>query len=99
MRYHLACGYAYKQIRARLGISARTVESNVGAALRKLQLRSRDEVTHWAAARGLIGDSADRELGVPAPRTIEVERDPSIAGTVSYGTVATRDRQISPRNA
>jgi DNA-binding NarL/FixJ family response regulator len=55
--HHLARGYAYKQIGARLGISARTVESHVGAVLRKLQLSSRHEVAHWAAARGLI----DRE--------------------------------------
>jgi DNA-binding NarL/FixJ family response regulator len=52
--HHLARGYAYKQIAARLGISPRTVESHVGAVLRKLQLSSRHEVTHWAAARGLI---------------------------------------------
>jgi DNA-binding NarL/FixJ family response regulator len=52
--HHLARGYAYKQIGVRLGISARTVESHVGAVLRKLQLTSRHEVTHWAAARGLI---------------------------------------------
>jgi len=52
--HHLARGYAYKQIGARLGISARTVESHVSAVLRKLQLTSRHEVTHWAAARGLI---------------------------------------------
>jgi DNA-binding NarL/FixJ family response regulator len=53
--HHLARGYAYKQIGMRLGISARTVESHVGAVLRKLQLNSRHEVTHWAATRGLIG--------------------------------------------
>jgi DNA-binding NarL/FixJ family response regulator len=58
--HHLARGYAYKQIAARLGISARTVESHVGSVLRKLQLSSRHEVTHWAATRGLIGD--DREM-------------------------------------
>lgn len=52
--HHLARGYSYKQIGARLGISARTVESHVGGVLRKLQLTSRHEVTHWAAARGLI---------------------------------------------
>ena len=55
--HHLARGYAYKQIGVRLGISARTVESHVGAVLRKLQLNSRHEVTHRAATRGLI----DRE--------------------------------------
>ncbi|MGO9975387.1 MAG: response regulator [Solirubrobacteraceae bacterium] len=54
--HHLARGYSYKRIGARLGISARTVESHVGAVLRKLQLSSRHEVAHWAAARGLIGD-------------------------------------------
>jgi DNA-binding NarL/FixJ family response regulator len=53
--HHLASGYAYKQIGARLGMSVRTVESHVGAVLRKLQLSSRHEVTHWAAARGLSG--------------------------------------------
>jgi DNA-binding NarL/FixJ family response regulator len=52
--HHLARGYAYKGIAARLGISARTVESHVGAVLRKLQLSSRHEVTHWAASRGLL---------------------------------------------
>jgi DNA-binding NarL/FixJ family response regulator len=53
--HHLARGYSYKRIAARLEISPRTVESHVGAVLRKLQLTSRHEVTHWAAARGLIG--------------------------------------------
>jgi DNA-binding NarL/FixJ family response regulator len=57
--HHLARGYAYKQIGARLGISARTVESHVGAVLRKLQLTSRHEVTHWAASRGLIDRDGD----------------------------------------
>jgi DNA-binding NarL/FixJ family response regulator len=52
--HHLARGYAYKRIAARLQISPRTVESHVGAVLRKLQLSSRHEVTHWAAAHGLI---------------------------------------------
>jgi DNA-binding NarL/FixJ family response regulator len=60
--HHLARGYAYKQIGARLGISARTVESHVGAVLRKLQLTSRHEVTHWAASHGLItGAEEDSE--------------------------------------
>jgi len=54
--HHLARGYAYKRIALRLGISSRTVESHVGAVLRKLQLSSRHEVSHWAASRGLIGD-------------------------------------------
>ena len=54
--HHLARGYSYKRIAARLDISARTVESHVGAVLRKLQLSSRHEVAHWAASRGLIDD-------------------------------------------
>lgn len=52
--HHLARGYAYKRIAARLGISVRTVETHVSAVLRKLQLTSRHEVSHWAATRGLI---------------------------------------------
>jgi DNA-binding NarL/FixJ family response regulator len=59
---HIARGYAYKRIALRLGISARTVESHVGAVLRKLQLSSRHEISHWAASRGLIGaDAGDPE--------------------------------------
>lgn len=58
--HHLARGYAYKQIGVRLGISSRTVESHVGAVLRKLQLTSRHEVAHWAVSRGLIEAEADR---------------------------------------
>jgi DNA-binding NarL/FixJ family response regulator len=53
--HHLARGYPYKRIAARLGIGVRTVESHVGAVLRKLQLSSRHEVSHWASARGLVG--------------------------------------------
>ncbi|HWK25703.1 MAG TPA: response regulator transcription factor [Solirubrobacter sp.] len=52
--HHLARGYSYKRIAARLGISDRTVESHVGAVLRKLQLSSRHEVSHWAVSRGLV---------------------------------------------
>ena len=54
--HHLARGYSYKRIAQRLGISDRTVESHVGAVLRKLQLTSRHEVSHWAATRGLVDD-------------------------------------------
>jgi DNA-binding NarL/FixJ family response regulator len=54
--HHLARGYSYKRIGRRLGISDRTVESHVGAVLRKLQLSSRHEVSHWVASRGLIED-------------------------------------------
>jgi DNA-binding NarL/FixJ family response regulator len=60
--HHLARGYAYKQIGARLQISPRTVESHVSAVLHKLQLSSRHEVTHWAAARGLIDPDDERPL-------------------------------------
>src|SRR5829696_8186489 len=52
--HHLARGYPYKQIGVRLGISLRTVETHVGAVLRKLQLSSRHELSHWANARGLV---------------------------------------------
>jgi DNA-binding NarL/FixJ family response regulator len=58
--HHLARGYSYKRIGARLGISARTVESHVGAVLRKLQLSSRHEVSHWVASRGLVGEDDAR---------------------------------------
>ncbi|WP_040600253.1 response regulator [Patulibacter medicamentivorans] len=51
---HLARGYAYKAIALRMEISPRTVESHVGAVLRKLQLTSRHEVSHWAARRGML---------------------------------------------
>ena len=57
--HHLARGYAYKRIAQRLGISDRTVESHVGAVLRKLQLTSRHEVSHWAATRGLVTGEED----------------------------------------
>ena len=58
---HLARGYAYKRIAVRLGIGTRTVESHVRAVLRKLQLSSRHEVSHWAATRGLIEDEDDEQ--------------------------------------
>ncbi|MDA0180872.1 response regulator transcription factor [Solirubrobacter phytolaccae] len=57
--HHLARGYAYKRIAARLGISDRTVETHVGNVLRKLQLTSRHEVSHWAATRGLVSDDEE----------------------------------------
>ena len=59
--HHLARGYSYKRIAMRLGISARTVESHVGAVLRKLQLSSRHELSHWAASRGLIAADDEAE--------------------------------------
>jgi len=51
---HIARGYMYKEIAARLGISAKTVEAHVSAVLRKLQLSNRNELTRWAAQRRLI---------------------------------------------
>jgi DNA-binding NarL/FixJ family response regulator len=53
---HIARGYMYKEIAARLGISAKTVEAHVSAVLRKLQLSNRHELTRWAAHRRLIGE-------------------------------------------
>ncbi len=50
----LARGYAYKEIAAELHISARTVESHASAVLRKLQLSSRHELTHWAAQHRIV---------------------------------------------
>jgi DNA-binding NarL/FixJ family response regulator len=57
--HHLARGYSYKRIAVRLGISDRTVESHVGNVLRKLQLTSRHEVSHWAAKRGFVVSEDD----------------------------------------
>ena len=51
---HLARGYLYKEIAARLGISAKTVEAHVSAVLRKLQLSNRHELSRWAVERRLL---------------------------------------------
>jgi DNA-binding NarL/FixJ family response regulator len=51
---HIARGYLYKEIAARLGISAKTVEAHVSAVLRKLQLSNRHELSRWAAERRLV---------------------------------------------
>jgi DNA-binding NarL/FixJ family response regulator len=53
---HIARGYMYKEIAARLGISAKTVEAHVSAVLRKLQLSSRHELSRWAIHRRLIDE-------------------------------------------
>lgn len=50
---HIARGYLYKEVALRLGISIKTVETHVGAVLRKLQLSSRHELTRWAQERRL----------------------------------------------
>ncbi|HYH90356.1 MAG TPA: response regulator transcription factor [Solirubrobacteraceae bacterium] len=51
---HIARGYLYKEIGARLHISAKTVEAHVSAVLRKLQLSSRHELSRWAMQRRLV---------------------------------------------
>jgi DNA-binding NarL/FixJ family response regulator len=51
---HIARGYLYKEIAARLGISTKTVEAHVSAVLRKLQLSTRHELSRWAAERRLV---------------------------------------------
>jgi DNA-binding NarL/FixJ family response regulator len=51
---HIARGYLYKEIAARLNISAKTVEAHVSAVLRKLQLSNRHELSRWAVERRLV---------------------------------------------
>jgi DNA-binding NarL/FixJ family response regulator len=51
---HIARGYLYKEIGARLHISAKTVEAHVSAVLRKLQLSNRHELSRWAVQRRLV---------------------------------------------
>jgi len=59
--HHLTRGYPYKRIAARLAISPRTVEAHVSSVLRKLQLSSRHELTHWATTRGLLETHPQQE--------------------------------------
>ncbi len=51
---HIARGYMYKEIAARLKISPKTVEAHVSAVLSKLQLSSRHQLSRWAVERRLI---------------------------------------------
>jgi DNA-binding NarL/FixJ family response regulator len=51
---HIARGYTYREVGARLHISVKTVETHVSAVLRKLQLSNRHELTAWAAGRDLL---------------------------------------------
>jgi len=51
---HIARGYLYKEIAARLHISTKTAEAHVSAVLRKLQLSNRHELSRWAAERRLV---------------------------------------------
>lgn len=57
--HHIARGYAYKRIALRLQVSPRTIETHVSSVLRKLQLSSRHELSHWASSRGLVDPQAD----------------------------------------
>lgn len=49
----VAKGLSAKQIAARLTLSHRTVENHVQAALRKLQLANRVELTRYVIEQGL----------------------------------------------
>lgn len=51
---HIARGYLYKEIALQLGISVKTVEAHTSSVLRKLQLSTRHELSHWASQRRLI---------------------------------------------
>ncbi len=51
---HIARGYTYKEVAARLYLSVKTVETHVSAVLRKLQLSNRHELTAWANDRRLL---------------------------------------------
>jgi DNA-binding NarL/FixJ family response regulator len=53
MRF-LARGYSYKEIAAQLHISVKTVETHASAVLRKLQMSSRHQLTHWAAHNKVV---------------------------------------------
>lgn len=64
--HHIARGYAYKRIALRLQVSPRTIETHVSSVLRKLQLSSRHELSHWASTRGLVDPQADEARG-PRP--------------------------------
>jgi DNA-binding NarL/FixJ family response regulator len=49
----IARGYTYREAANELVLSARTIESHVSSALRKLQLSNRRELARWATARHL----------------------------------------------
>lgn len=50
----IARGLTYRDVAADLFISVKTVETHVSAVLRKLQLSNRNELTKWAANRGIV---------------------------------------------
>jgi DNA-binding NarL/FixJ family response regulator len=49
----IARGYTYREAASELVLSARTIESHVSAALRKLQLSNRRELARWATGRSV----------------------------------------------
>jgi DNA-binding NarL/FixJ family response regulator len=51
---HIARGFTYKEVAARLHLSVKTVETHVSSVLRKLQLSSRHELTRWAVDRRMV---------------------------------------------
>lgn len=51
---HIARGFTYKEVAARLNISVKTVETHVSSVLRKLQLSNRRELARWASSRRLV---------------------------------------------
>jgi DNA-binding NarL/FixJ family response regulator len=51
---HIARGYLYKEIAAKLGISARTVETHVSQVLRKLHLTNRHQLARWATQHRIV---------------------------------------------
>ena len=50
----IARGFTYQEVASELFISIKTVETHVSAVLRKLQLSNRNELTRWAARRGVV---------------------------------------------
>ena len=61
--HHLARGYSYKRIAVRLGISDRTVESHVGAVLRKLQLTPATRSATGRRPAASLGRTSDDRRG------------------------------------
>ncbi len=51
---HIARGFTYKEVAARLHLSVKTVETHVSSVLRKLQLSNRHELTRWAVDRRMV---------------------------------------------
>ena len=50
----IARGFSYRDVGVELGVAVKTVESHVSSVLRKLQLSSRHELSHWAHERRLL---------------------------------------------